>query len=342
LVAHVTAPTVQEVGAQGVGATVRLDTAKLECAACGAELPLHAEFCGSCGHRVGADVPAADGVELPRPVVADPAPPPPPASAPALPPTPYVPPPLVAPPGPPPVPVESRAAVPAAPAAPPPPPAAPHAREPLATSGAEILPPIADHVFETSGPPPLAGGRPEGAAGRRSALAPTPPPMALADVPLPRPPAPPAGGAGAAATAPVMQAQPAGVLRPAGFWIRVAANLIDAVWISVLLFAATIPFGGPRSSTGAVVSSLLSLLLGIVVPIVCWALFGATPGKALLGLRVIGGKRRRGLGIPLAFFRLCGVMVSAVLFGLGFVMVAFTRDKRGLHDHLAGTAVVRR
>jgi uncharacterized RDD family membrane protein YckC len=78
------------------------------------------------------------------------------------------------------------------------------------------------------------------------------------------------------------------------------------------------------------------------VPILCWAVFGATPGKALLGLRVIGGQRRRGLGIPLAFLRLCGVMVSAVLFGLGFLMVAFTRDKRGLHDHLAGTAVVRR
>jgi uncharacterized RDD family membrane protein YckC len=130
--------------------------------------------------------------------------------------------------------------------------------------------------------------------------------------------------------------------RPAGFWIRVAANLIDAIWIAVVLFAATLPFGGPTSSTGSVVVSLLSLLLGIVVPILCWGLFGATPGKALLGLRVIGGKRRRGLGIPLAFLRLCGVMVSAVLFGLGFLMVAFTRDKRGLHDHLAGTAVIRR
>jgi uncharacterized RDD family membrane protein YckC len=103
-----------------------------------------------------------------------------------------------------------------------------------------------------------------------------------------------------------------------------------------------LPFGGVRNPTGGLVASVLSLLLGIVVPVVGWGLFGATPGKALLGLRVIGGKRRRGLGIPLAFLRLCGVMVSVVLFGLGFLMVAFTRDKRGLHDHLAGTAVIRR
>jgi pSer/pThr/pTyr-binding forkhead associated (FHA) protein len=59
IVAHVTAPTLQEVTAEGVGVTVRLDTAKLECAACGAAMPLDAEFCAHCGHRVGAEAPAA-------------------------------------------------------------------------------------------------------------------------------------------------------------------------------------------------------------------------------------------------------------------------------------------
>ena len=318
---------------------MRLDTVPIECPACGAELPLHAEFCAVCGHRRDAAA-AIDALGPPQPAVLDPAPPPPPASAPALPPTPYVPPPLVAPPGPPPVPVAAGIADyegTEEPAEPPPPSAPPsYAREPLATTGAEILPPIADHVFQSSGPPPLAAGRAEHASDRRTALAPTPPPMALADVPLPRPPAAYAPPAPAAVAAPVAP------LRPAGFWIRLAANLIDAVWIAVVLFVVTLPFGGPRSDAGSLVASLVSLLLGIVVPILCWAAFGATPGKALLGLRVIGGKRRRGLGIVLAFLRLCGVMVSAVLFGLGFVMVAFTRDKRGLHDHLAGTAVIRR
>jgi uncharacterized RDD family membrane protein YckC/pSer/pThr/pTyr-binding forkhead associated (FHA) protein len=334
IVARVTAPVMEE-----VGATVQLDTAKLECAACGAELPLHAEFCGVCGHRVGTAVAAAAGDMDAPPAIFTPAPPPPPASAPALPPTPYVPPPLVAPPGPPPRPLPGTPPVPAArEEAPPPAPApSPFARERLATSGAEILPPIADHVFEPPAPPPLRG-RSADAGARRPALDPTPPPLSLADVQMAQQPAAPS----AAATAPVMAAIPAATLRPAGFWIRVAANVVDAVWISVVLFAATLPFGGPTSSTGSMVLSLLSVLLGIVVPILCWAIFGATPGKALLGLRVIGGKRRRGLGIPLAFLRLCGMMVSAVLLGLGFLMVAFTRDKRGLHDHLAGTAVIRR
>ncbi len=162
--------------------------------------------------------------------------------------------------------------------------------------------------------------------------------MALADVPLPRrrPPRtrrrPP----------PPLQLP----LRRCGRPVSGSAslrNLIDAVWIAAVALRPSPCRSAVRAATPRrLVASLVSLLLGIVVPILCWAAFGATPGKALLGLRVIGGERRRGLGIVLAFLRLCGVMVSAVLFGLGFVMVAFTRDKRGLHDHLAGTAVIRR
>ena len=34
-------------------------------------------------------------------------------------------------------------------------------------------------------------------------------------------------------------------------------------------------------------------------------------------------------------------ILSAVLLGIGFLMVAFTHRKRGLHDMLAGTLVVR-
>jgi uncharacterized RDD family membrane protein YckC len=205
---------------------------------------------------------------------------------------------------------------------------------PPAAGDGELLPPLSDEVFQSprASSPSRAGRRAE----HRPALQPTPPPTPLTDLPLPPSPAPPY-----AATAPA-SAPAVGSLRPAGFWLRLVAVVVDGIWMSALVFALTLPFGGLRSPTGGLVWSLLSLLLGIIVPVLGWATFGATPGKALLGLRVIGGKRRRGLGLGLAFMRLCGVMVSAALLGLGFLMVAFTRDKRGLHDHLAGTAVIRR
>ncbi|MEK6583963.1 MAG: RDD family protein, partial [Nitrospirota bacterium] len=36
-----------------------------------------------------------------------------------------------------------------------------------------------------------------------------------------------------------------------------------------------------------------------------------------------------------------GYFVSFFLLGLGFVMIAFDRNKRGFHDFIAGTCVVK-
>jgi uncharacterized RDD family membrane protein YckC len=221
--------------------------------------------------------------------------------------------------------------------APPPPPLAPRAEPPLPppphppsapahgpghSAGAarsELLPPLGDEVF--AGPPAGRG------AARQPALAPTPAPAPAAA----RPPSPGPAAAPAPAAA-----------HPAGYWIRSIANAIDLVWMSVPVAVATWALGDWRNPSTLVLGVLALQLLALVVAWLGWGLFGATPGKALLGLRVIGGKRRRGLGLVGAFLRTCAVMVSLATLGLGFLMVAFTRDKRGLHDHLAGTAVIRR
>lgn len=331
--ARIAAPTTEE-----VGVTVRLDTANLQCPACGAELPLHAEFCQRCGHRMGAAAAAAAGAYEPSPEMFDSPPPPPPAGAPAMPP-PYVGDPGAAP---------MWAAPQPSPAASSPPPLPgprelydePEAMqfeppgEDVGIDDSEILPRISDDVFHAPKAPPPSG-RGAGSGERRPALQPTPPPIALADVPLPSPPAPPY-------TAPAAVAAPPVAMRPAGFWIRWLAQVIDGIWILAVVLGPTLVLGGLRNPAAPAVASLLWVLVHLFLVVPCWAFFGATPGKAVLGLRVIGGKRRRGIGLGLALLRLCGWLVSAAIFGLGFLMVAFTRDKRGLHDHLAGTAVVRR
>ena len=70
-----------------------------------------------------------------------------------------------------------------------------------------------------------------------------------------------------------------------------------------------------------------------------WTASGKTPGMVLLGVRVVGldgsqvGARRgviRTLAFPLSF----------ILLGLGFIAILFQRDRRALHDLIAGTAVV--
>ena len=333
--------------AQEVGATVRIDGATMQCPACGAELPLHGEFCPRCGHRMGADAAAAAAGAYEPPAFESP-PPPPPASAPAMPPAYAAAPPLLAP------------------SPPPPPPESPPAgggsetrqeasARPLAASSAsahdapsaedgELLPPIADDVFHAASRPPVKPAAPPRGE-HRAALPATPPPLALGEVPLPRPPGPadtaPAPTAAAAAGGATAAAAATG-LRPAGFWIRWFAQLIDGIWILALVVVPALFLGGLRNPNAPAIASLLWVLVNLFLVVPCWAFFGATPGKAVLGLRIVGGKRRRGLGLVGAFLRLCAWMVSAATFGLGFLMVAFTRDKRGLHDHLAGTAVVRR
>jgi uncharacterized RDD family membrane protein YckC len=70
-----------------------------------------------------------------------------------------------------------------------------------------------------------------------------------------------------------------------------------------------------------------------------WTASGKTPGMVLLGVQVVGedGSRagtRRGLIRTLAF------PLSFIPAGLGFAGILFGRDRRALHDVIAGTAVV--
>ncbi len=69
------------------------------------------------------------------------------------------------------------------------------------------------------------------------------------------------------------------------------------------------------------------------------AVAGKTLGKALLGLRVLG---RDGdiLTSKRAALRALSLPLSYLLFGLGFLGIVFGRERRGLHDVIAGSVVV--
>jgi uncharacterized RDD family membrane protein YckC len=60
----------------------------------------------------------------------------------------------------------------------------------------------------------------------------------------------------------------------------------------------------------------------------------------VLGLEVEGEDGTRPPGLSRAFLRLLGYGLSACLFGIGFLMIAFSG--RALHDRIAGTRVVKR
>ena len=132
--------------------------------------------------------------------------------------------------------------------------------------------------------------------------------------------------------------------RPAGFWIRVVAVLIDGVVLivaqGILFGAGWIMWGGGLGSGAAVrgATQLFSSLIGAGYTIVFNWLWGQTLGKMALQIRIVSMD-----GGPLSFGQAVGryfaSFLSALILGIGFIMAGVRSDKRALHDLLAGTRV---
>lgn len=62
-------------------------------------------------------------------------------------------------------------------------------------------------------------------------------------------------------------------------------------------------------------------------------------GKLALGIRVTDLEGRR-ISFPRALGRYFAKFLSAIILGVGFLMVAWTQRKQGLHDMICGTLVL--
>jgi uncharacterized RDD family membrane protein YckC len=101
----------------------------------------------------------------------------------------------------------------------------------------------------------------------------------------------------------------------------------------------------PEALVGLITTSILVWFIRVIVS---WAYgagfessrWQATPGKMLLGLKVTDLEGRR-ITFMRATGRALGKWVSGLLLGMGYVLVAFTDRKQGLHDLMAGTLVRR-
>jgi len=253
-----------------------------------------------------------------------------------------------------------------------------HVLPPLGPNDATVkvtLPPLTDEPLEPA-PPPLAPPAPAPAVPStppavralaqpavepsRPAVVPPPPlpaaPRAAAEPDaakggellssiqeIERTPVPPPAPRRAAVTT---------TIEPAGFWIRVAATLLDSLFMGVL-FGVVFAVGLAAAfvlppELALTLSTLLSLaggfgtffLLYLYLP----ATRGWTPGKKVLGLRIYADPARfgQGLGWSKTLMRLVGHVVCSLTFCLGYLLVAFTSRKQGLHDLIAGTFVGRR
>ena len=147
----------------------------------------------------------------------------------------------------------------------------------------------------------------------------------------------------------------------AGFWIRLAAYLIDGLILSTVGSIVGGTIGGAvgglmalSSTTGgsdeAAVASVLgltgvlmlvSVAIGAAYYIVLPVVAGATPGKLIVGLEIVNADFRR-IGYGSATLRWLGYIVSGIVLYIGFVWIGVDDRKQGWHDKLASTYVVRK
>ena len=130
---------------------------------------------------------------------------------------------------------------------------------------------------------------------------------------------------------------------PGGFWVRALALLIDSTILALFAVAVTLALLGDLTAylfDESGYSNLVALLT-LAYHTAFIAACATTGGKHIFRLRVVRTDGSRvGAGRALARSILTGL--SAIFLGLGYLMVAFRKDKRALHDLICDTKVVRR
>jgi uncharacterized RDD family membrane protein YckC len=138
----------------------------------------------------------------------------------------------------------------------------------------------------------------------------------------------------------------AGPPQPASLAARLAAGLLDIGLlggIALIVVYLTVRLAGLTMAELDVVPPLPlgAFLLGLAAAYLAafTACGGQTLGKMAFGLRVVADDGAVPAGA--AALRAVTALAGAALGGLGFVPALFDGDRRGLHDRLAGTRVVR-
>ena len=138
---------------------------------------------------------------------------------------------------------------------------------------------------------------------------------------------------------------PAYAGQAAGFWVRLAAWVIDVIILSVaaMPLIAVWPGFGEYFTTDTLWHGvdLLLLVLGGLYDTVGVSVWATTIGKRLLGVYVLRPDGAK-VGPGRAAARYFASILSLLLVGVGYLMIGLRRDKRGLHDLICDTVAVRR
>ena len=129
-------------------------------------------------------------------------------------------------------------------------------------------------------------------------------------------------------------------LKYAGFWIRVAATIIDSIILYAVFFGVALVFmDGLASLSVNITLQLVFMAFGIIYVVGMESSSRqATLGKMAVGIKV-GDAQGQQLSFANALGRYFAKILSAIILYIGFMMVGWDKQKQGLHDKLAKTYV---
>ncbi|MEW6267057.1 MAG: RDD family protein [Thermodesulfobacteriota bacterium] len=137
----------------------------------------------------------------------------------------------------------------------------------------------------------------------------------------------------------------AGVMEYAGFWIRAGAKIIDWMILGAFQLILTL-----ATALGLTIASELALMIVMNVLQIAFAAtyntimigrYGATVGKLACQIKVVS-EEGRPVSYPRALGRHFAEMLSGLILGIGYLMVAFDDENRALHDRICGTRVIKK
>jgi uncharacterized RDD family membrane protein YckC len=144
-----------------------------------------------------------------------------------------------------------------------------------------------------------------------------------------------------------------------GFWARVFASLVDTVLLGMIVWPLlTVIYGSEywaplEAALGGSLDALaptpdrgpadfiVSWVLPAVAIVAFWIARQATPGKMLIGAKIVDAETGAPLTRGQAIGRYLAYYVSMFGLFLGFFWVGWDPRKQGWHDKLAGTVVIR-
>ena len=155
-------------------------------------------------------------------------------------------------------------------------------------------------------------------------------------------------------------------IKYAGFWIRFIASFADTIFlalpIAVVIYLVSdgswFDFTQYQQNLQAAMAGNASAALNnapqmslkwellfevsvLLITMIFWRRWkGATPGKRFVHIKIVDAATFEDIDNKQALTRSVGYIASTFTLLIGFIMVAFHKEKRGLHDLLANTVVI--